>query len=90
MAAISSTAAHHRARIAALSRDRKPDDPELLDAGRDLAYERLAEHVRKVVDAAPPATADLSPPVSPPSWRARLRTPHEWRKPGTWPGLHSS
>lgn len=58
MAAISSTAAHHRARIAALSRDRKPDDPELLDAGRDLAYERLAEHVRKVVDAAPPATAD--------------------------------
>ena len=58
MAAISSTAAHHRARIAALSRDRKPDDPELLDAGRDLAYERLAENVRKVVDAAPPATAD--------------------------------
>ena len=58
MAAISSTAAHHRARIAALSRDRKPDDPELVAARRDLAYERLAEHVRKVVDAAPPATAD--------------------------------
>lgn len=58
MAAISSTAAHHRARIAALSRDRKPDDPELVAARRDLAYERLAEHVRKVVDAAPPATPD--------------------------------
>lgn len=58
MAAISSTAAHHRARIAALSRDRKPDDPELVAARRDLAYERLAEHVRKVVDAAPLATPD--------------------------------
>lgn len=58
MAAISSTAAHHRARIAALSRDRKPDDPELVGARRDLAYERLAEHIKGVVDSAPPATPD--------------------------------
>ncbi|MGH3556430.1 hypothetical protein [Mycobacterium sp.] len=58
MAALSSTVAHHRARIAALSRDRQPDDPDLLDARRDLAYERLAEHVRKVVDTAPPATPE--------------------------------
>lgn len=58
MAALSSTAAHHRARIAALSRDRKPDDPDLIAARRDLAYERLAEHIRKIVDTAPPATPD--------------------------------
>jgi hypothetical protein len=34
---------HHRARVAALSRDRAPDDPELLAARRDLAAAREAE-----------------------------------------------
>jgi hypothetical protein len=58
VAAISSTAAHHRARIAALSRDRKPDDPELIAARRDFAYERLFDHINKVVDSAPPASPD--------------------------------
>lgn len=53
---ISPTVAHHRARIASLSRDRKNDDPELLDARRDLAAERLAEHVAKTIAAAPPLT----------------------------------
>jgi hypothetical protein len=33
---------HHRARVAALSRDRAPDDPELLAARRDLAAAREA------------------------------------------------
>jgi hypothetical protein len=56
---------HHRARYAALSRDRAPDDPELVaarqalaDARRDpdLRTERLAEAIRKAVDAAPPLT----------------------------------
>lgn len=51
--AISAAVAHHRARIAALSRDRAPDDPELLDAYRDLRAIRLSEQVRK---AAPTLT----------------------------------
>ena len=45
----SPTVAHHRARIGALSRDRQPDDPELLDAKRSLAAERLAEYIEKTL-----------------------------------------
>lgn len=45
-----------RARLAALTRHRNPDDPELSDARRDFAAEKLAETVRRVVDAAPPLT----------------------------------
>ncbi len=48
---------HNRARLAALTRHRNPDDPALSDARRDFAAERLAEVVRRVVDAAPPLTA---------------------------------
>jgi hypothetical protein len=43
-----------RARIAALSRSRKADDPDLITARRDLRAEKLADHIRQVVDAAPP------------------------------------
>lgn len=43
-----------RARVASLTRSRTPDDPELVDARRNLRAERLAEHVRKVVAEAPP------------------------------------
>lgn len=49
---------HHRARLAALSRGRRPDDPEVTSARRDLETERLADHIRRVVDAAPPLTAE--------------------------------
>lgn len=42
-----------RARVAGLSRSRPADDPELLDARRDLRATRLAEHIAKVVDEAP-------------------------------------
>lgn len=49
---------HHRARVAALSRDRRPDDPDLVDARRDLRAERLADQIRKTVDAAPPLSRD--------------------------------
>ena len=45
-----------RARVAALSRDRAPDDPELLDARRKLRAERLALAIREIVEAAPPLT----------------------------------
>jgi hypothetical protein len=47
---------HHRARVASLARDRKPDDPELLEARRTLREVRLADAIRETVDAAPPLT----------------------------------
>lgn len=47
-----------RARVAALSRDRSPDDPELLDARRNMRAERLAQHIKQLVDEAPPLTLD--------------------------------
>ncbi|BDB42841.1 MULTISPECIES: hypothetical protein [Mycobacterium] len=56
--ALSSETAHYRARIGALSRDRKPDDPELVEARRALRAHQLAEHVARVVAQAPPLTAE--------------------------------
>lgn len=47
-----------RARYAALTRSRTPDDPDLLAARRDLRAERLAEQIEKVVSAAPPLTEE--------------------------------
>lgn len=47
-----------RARVAGLSRDRAPDDPDLLAAKRDLRATRLEDHIRQVVDAAPPLTEE--------------------------------
>ncbi len=60
---------HHRARVAALSRDRAPDDPELVaarqalaDARRaeaaDLRAQRLAKAIRETVNAAPPLSIE--------------------------------
>lgn len=50
---------HHRARVAALARNgHGADDPAVIDARRDLRAERLADHIRRVVDAAPPLTAE--------------------------------
>jgi len=48
--------AHHRARVATLSRSRRPDDPELVEARRNLRAEYLAEYVARVVAEAPPLT----------------------------------
>lgn len=45
-----------RGRVAALSRSRAADDPELLDARRNLRAERLADHIAKAVAEAPPLT----------------------------------
>jgi hypothetical protein len=56
--ALSSATAHHRARIAALSRDRAPNDPDLVEARRDLRAQRLHEHVDKVLAGWPPLTDD--------------------------------
>lgn len=43
----------HRGRVAALSRSRTANDPELLAARTALKAERLAEHIRSTVNAAP-------------------------------------
>lgn len=45
-----------RAKVAALSRSRSANDAELTKARRDLAAERLAEYVQRVVANAPPLT----------------------------------
>lgn len=45
---------HERARVASLTRSRTADDPELLDARRNMRTERLADYIKRVVDAAPP------------------------------------
>jgi len=54
--ALSPATAHYRARIAALSRDRAPDDPELVEERRLLRASRLEEHVDKVLAGWPPLT----------------------------------
>jgi hypothetical protein len=48
----------NRARIAGLrSKGHAADSPEVLEAKRDLVADRLAAHVRRVVDTAPPLTS---------------------------------
>jgi hypothetical protein len=50
---------HERARVAILTRNGRPsDDPELIEARRNLKAIRLTEHVQRVVDTAPPLTAE--------------------------------
>jgi hypothetical protein len=56
--ALSKAAAHHRARIAGLSRDRNPDDPELVTARADLAVQQLADHAQRVVAGWPAPTTE--------------------------------
>jgi hypothetical protein len=58
MPAPSPDVAHHRARVGALARDRRPDDPEFVAAERDLAAANLDAHVAKVVASAPPFTPE--------------------------------
>ncbi len=52
-----STWTQERARVASLTRSRKPDDPELVTARRNLKTERLADYITRTVDAAPPLSA---------------------------------
>jgi hypothetical protein len=56
--ALSKAAAHHRAKLANLCRDRQPDDPEIATARLNLRAEMLAAHVAEVVAKAPPLTAE--------------------------------
>ena len=46
-----------RATIAAIRRHHGADDPRIPQLATDLAAARLEEHIRRVVDAAPPLTA---------------------------------
>lgn len=55
---LSPDAARERARIAALSRARESDDPDLIEARRNLRALRLEDHVRQVVAEAPPLTTE--------------------------------
>ncbi|WP_193048194.1 hypothetical protein [Mycolicibacterium baixiangningiae] len=45
-----------RGRVAALTRSRPADDPELVEAKRNLKALSLEEYVRRVVSEAPPLT----------------------------------
>lgn len=45
-----------RGRVAALSRSRAPDDPDLLAARSRLNEELLADRIARLVAAAPPLT----------------------------------
>ena len=47
-----------RARVASLTRSRTADDPDLLDARRNLRAARLEDYIRRTVDAAPPLTSE--------------------------------
>ena len=44
--------------VGALQRHHGPADARLTDARRDLRAAELEEHVRRIVDAAPPLTAE--------------------------------
>lgn len=54
----SKNVAHHRARVAVLNRHHGPGSPQVQTAERDLRAELLAQHIKKVVDAAPTLTAE--------------------------------
>lgn len=56
MAAKSSPRRHLSAAIAAIERHNGPDDPRITGLRAELVIEGLAEHIRKIVDAAPPPT----------------------------------
>lgn len=62
---------HDRARVAALSRSRTPDDPELVDARRDLRAARAEDYIKALVDGMPPLTDEqkrrLSTLLNPPA-----------------------
>jgi hypothetical protein len=47
-----------RGKLARLSQDLPANDPRLVDLRRDLAADRLAEHIKNVVAQAPPFTRE--------------------------------
>ena len=57
VSAVTSDWKSDRARVAALSRSRASDDPELIEARRSLKTERLAAYIERTVADAPPLTS---------------------------------
>lgn len=53
---MSTAVLRERGRVASLTRSRPADDPELIEARANLAAEKLAEYVARVVAEAPPLT----------------------------------
>ena len=51
---LSAESARERARVASLTRSREPDDPELIDARRNLRAARLTDAVEAALAEAPP------------------------------------
>lgn len=49
-----STWTHYRAQVATLSRSRTADDPDLIEARRNLRAARLEAHIEKALADAPP------------------------------------
>jgi hypothetical protein len=47
-----------RAKLNALKRYRSPDDPEVLKAAAALKAGRIEDHIKTLVDAAPPLSAE--------------------------------
>ena len=58
MARISPAVARERARIASLTRSRTADDPDLVEARRNLRAASLESHIQRVLAEAPPLSAD--------------------------------
>jgi len=50
--------AKHRAQVARRTQTCPPDHPSLVEARQNLKAARLEEHIRKLVDSAPPLTAE--------------------------------
>lgn len=53
-----STKFQERARVAALTRSRTPDDPDLVTARRNLAALSIEDYVSKIVAEAPPLSPE--------------------------------
>ena len=49
---------HHKGRVAALSRSRVYDDPDLVEARRDLKAATMESYIARVVATAPPLTPE--------------------------------
>jgi hypothetical protein len=53
----SDTVRHLAGRKAALSRSRRPDDPEFISVSQSLKAQQLADYIAKTLAAAPPLTS---------------------------------
>lgn len=74
MSSANSNKFHHRARVAALSRSRPPNDPDYVAAQSELAATNIEDYITRTLAAAPPLSdeqrtrlAELLRPVRIPS-----------------------